>query len=365
MRIAFCGAMRSPDISLETLNTDEGKGRIGANSGNFVIGEYGRRTIGNVESFIECGFPWSIPMPAEKFNERFDHLLIFSANWLAHYMQYDFSESVNWLKKIKVPVTLIGLGAQTSLDSFDKKRYIQTLNPSLVELFNEIANHNNSVSTRGYITAELLNEMGIKNVIVTGCPTWFVNGGKQTDIVKKEFSSDFRLGLHADTSNLSIYSKLYNLCADHKDKSFIFQSEFDMIPILQGNYENIIQISTKYQLAPEILKNQNIGKFFGSITDWENYIKTRDLVIGMRVHGTMIAMKNGVPAILLYHDGRTFEFVDVFGLPRWNINTLSNKSLCLRDIYDNTDFSIANKRYSKLLLNYIEFLSKNGLTFNF
>lgn len=363
MRIAFCGAMKSPNISTETLTTDIGKTMVGGNTGNFVIGDYGRRTI-KYDECMECSFPWGIPMPAEEFNEKFDHLVIFAANWLAHYMKGDFTESANWLEKITVPVTLIGLGAQYDIHNLNKAEYVKTLNPSLIRLFQVIASKTKSISTRGFITEELLHEIGIKNVNVTGCPTWYVNGAQQQTIQKKPFSEDFKIAMHADTSNLNAYSRLYDLAENIKDKTYIFQSEFDTIPVINGDMSKKDEIITKYRFAPEVFDNENWGKIFGSLSEWENFIKTRDLVMGMRIHGTIIAIKNHVPAILFYHDGRTFEFVDVLGLPRWTINDLFDETKSLEYFYNHTDFDNMNKKYRFLLSNYKLFLQENGLEFN-
>lgn len=363
MKVAFCGAMRNPKLSLEELGTEAGKNKVGLNTGNYIIGEYGRRTI-LYSDCTECGLPWNIPMPAEEFNEKFDHLVIFAANWLSHYMKNDFTATCDWLEKIKVPVTLVGLGAQYDLKELRTKEYINTLNPSLLRLFKIISSKTNSISVRGFVTQDLLYQAGINNVNVTGCPTWFKNGSKQKYITKKEFSPDIKIAMHADTSRRKAYSRLYDLTKDIKDRSYIFQSEFDLIPLMNGDKSNLEELNKKYMLPAKLFKQKDWGHIFGNLSDWENYVKTRDLVIGLRIHGTIISLKNGVPAILFYHDGRTFEFVDVLGLPRWKVDMLFDESKTLEYFYENTDFSEMNKKYHFLLSNYKLFLQDNGLEFN-
>ena len=244
MKVAFCGAMRNPKLSMQELETEVGRNKVGLNTGNYIIGEYGRRTI-LYSDCTECGLPWHIPMPAEEFNEKFDHLVIFAANWLSHYMKSDFTATCDWLEKIKIPVTLVGLGAQYDLKELRLKEYIDTLNPSLLRLFKVISAKTHSISVRGFVTQDLLHQAGVNNVNVTGCPTWFKNGSKQKDIVKKEFSPDFKIAMHADTSRRKAYSRLYDLAKDIKDKSYIFQSEFDLIPLLNGDMSNLEEINKK------------------------------------------------------------------------------------------------------------------------
>ena len=177
MKVAFCGAMRNPKLSMQELGTEAGKSKVGLNTGNYIIGEYGRRTI-LYSDCTECGLPWHIPMPAEEFNEKFDHLVIFAANWLSHYMKSDFTATCDWLEKIKIPVTLVGLGAQYDLKELKTREYINTLNPSLLRMFKIISAKTHSISVRGFVTQDLLHQAGINNVNVTGCPTWFKNGSK-------------------------------------------------------------------------------------------------------------------------------------------------------------------------------------------
>lgn len=363
-RIAFCGAMNSPDLDLVKLNTPAGQKKVGLNTGNFIIGEYGRSGIKTFLSPDEIRFPRNINISPEEFNEKYDHLVIFAANWLAHYMKDDFSAACDWLEKIKTPVTLIGLGAQHPMRSFDTLEYVKTLNPSLIRMIKIISQKGYSISTRGFVTADLLSALGIKNVNVTGCPTWFVRGHNQGMIQKKSFNEIRNVAMHSDRDFIDAYSTLFRLTKNCDKQTFILQSEFDFIPLMQGNQETISNVSQRYRLSEEILKDADKFRMFGSMNLWENFIRMQDLVIGLRIHGTIIALKNNIPAILFYHDGRTFEFVDVFDLPKFHISELFKSDLILKNLYDKIDFTPMNKKYHFLLSNYKQFLQDNNLMFN-
>lgn len=298
-------------------------------------------------------------MDIDEINSH-DQIIIFAANWLANYMKDDFSQLNNMLKKINIPITIIGLGSHTPYEKVDAKEFINTLNPTLIDFIHLVAEHSNSISVRGYTTKELLNAMGIYNIDVTGCPSWFVNWKNDKKIIKTDLNSKSGILFHSDPEQRDLYKIMFEHFEGYTNSRLLIQSEFDLIkyllPNFHDNYEN------NYQLKDKWLSNKNFGCFFQNVSEWEKFIvENIDLSFGLRIHGTIIALKNGIPAILVTHDGRTREMAEFFSIPNITVQDLTDENFSLHKIYEKADYSIMENNYSELLKNYIKFLDKNNI----
>ena len=51
-------------------------------------------------------------------------------------------------------------------------------------------------------------------------------------------------------------------------------------------------------------------KVFFSVDDWASAMRGYDFVYGTRFHGCLVALREGVPAVVICHDTRTSEIRD-------------------------------------------------------
>lgn len=370
-KILAFGAIPFPELANMDLHSHRGivevRRQVGGNTGNCIIGEYGRLGINGI--FTNKHFPNRYDgLSPEEANDKFDHVVIFAANWISREFNGDFSPDVEWFSRLKIPVTVIGLGQQLPNTCTSKEQltdFIASLHPTFVRFFQLLAEKNTAIAVRGYRTQEIMSAMGINNVNPTGCPTWYVNGTDQRPIVKtKPYSSDLKLVFHASPSHSrQTYRRLFELAANHPDASLMLQSEFYLAPYTGpcASDANFL-VRGKYSFDRSMTARPNWARICVSLEAWESYLRTRDFSFGMRIHGTILALKNHIPAIILTHDSRTSEFVEILGIPSRNFKDLLNESFSLQQLYDETDFTLMNTRYPVLLENYRDFLVKNGLT---
>lgn len=168
------------------------------------------------------------------------------------------------------------------------------------------------------------------------------------------------------------------------DPRFVMQSEFEFVPYMIAN-KDMIQfcafftsddlrrsaeaVKAHFGLSDyDIYENGNVKNMFNvfsDITEWENLIKTRDVSFGFRIHGSVIAIKNGVPAICIVSDSRTYELCSFLKIPFIRVDEISSDKLNFQEIYEKADFSCLNRQYPRLLRNYIDFLNKNDIRYKF
>ncbi len=350
---------------------------IGYNSGNLVINEYFKRSIDNFEEVSE-------------FIES-DKVIFICANFLRPncLKEWPAKFSTNFLKKTDKDIIVFGVGAQATLENMNVKEYAKLLDDDLIAYMHLLSDKTNIIGVRGEFTYDVCRAIGIKNVELIGCPTWFVNGYNQPEIVKKDWSNSLKPAFYACWEPYSSWhqdwhKKMLQESLSLFDPKFIIQSEFDFLPyhIFNTNCLSFLQNSNidEYQKSLkyihkyfdltywELLTNnklRNLFKFFVDIDKWEKFIKTRDFTYGMRIHGSVVALKNGVPAIPVVSDSRILEMCELFKIPYIRVDKISSSDFNLQEIYEKSDFSDMNKIYLKLLENYISFLEKNGLKCKF
>ena len=372
----------SIDAPLFKYMSEEFKKYIAINTGNLLINEYGKKQL-DYEFLSD---------PVFNPSKEFDEVLILSANDLRPNTLSDESFNIwsEWLEKQNKPVHMMGLGASATLENMKPKEYVKTLTKGIVRWVSTVADKCESIGVRGEFTADVLKELGITNVDVIGCPTWFVNGYHQPLIEKKEWSNDFKPAFHTAWDpytdwHAAWHNAILRQMLTLQDPKFIMQSEFNFLPYMIANKDMAQFVAAGLgaedlrKSAESVMKHFAISEFdvwqnpkiknmfemFGNIGDWAKLIKTRDFSFGFRIHGSVIAIKNGVPAICLCSDSRTYELCKLFHIPFLKVNEIASDDLNIREIYENSDFTNLNKAYPKLLQNYIRFLDKNNIKHKF
>ncbi len=289
----------------------------------------------------------------------------------------------DFLKKSRFRLTVASIGAQVPLNYISPENFAKDLCDEVKKFVYEIADRSISIGVRGEYTGDVLKALGIKNVDVIGCPSWFVNGINQVDVVKKDWSYDFKVSCFSSGSWLKGKQYLIKEALKYTDPKFIIQQEYDIIPYYFLNNDIYIYIrryfrNLDYFRAAKILKDEygismkdqffnskvrKLFEFFLDVDEWSRFAKTRDLAFGTRIHGAIVHLKQGVPTLLFVHDMRLLEIAEFFKIPYIRWDKIDITKLDIRELYEKTDFSEMNKAYLPLYENYKAFIHKNGINF--
>ena len=82
-------------------------------------------------------------------------------------------------------------------------------------------------------------------------------------------------------------------------------------------------------------------------------------VTGFRLHGNLLALANGVPALYITYDSRTREFVDTLGIPFIELRLMDRYSL--RESWESADFGRFERTYAQRFKELEKFLDENGM----
>lgn len=368
MRIFLLGA--SPSFDLNKAPTfDERLRQTSGNTGNQVI------AYGLLKPLVVDAVDWSHAKGPAYVQDNFDCILIAAANFL--HSGFDFGGMAAFIEQTKLPVAIVGLGAQSS--TFDPR--IELL-PGTRRFVKVIAERCAKIGVRGKFTAEVLAELGVHNVQITGCPSFYMNGLKPEPIKSISFGEGTRVAINGSRDVLrhsfdaaKMRSALNGLMAEalRYDGIFVAQTEADEIAMADepGSAKALTaseHFAAFYQssgLDPERLRAWALRncRVYWSVDRWLDDMRDVDFVAGTRFHGAVAALSVGAPAFVICHDTRTTEMCEFFGIPHADIRELDR--IDLATLYARSDFASFELKRKMLTQKYIGFLNANNLKHRF
>lgn len=300
--------------------------------------------------------------------KTFDYILIRASNFIHNEMNWLHGLEV--IEKINLPVYVVGVGAQSAGGSTYK------LNDHNLNFWKEVSNRSQSIGVRGEFTAELLENNGIKNVEIVGCPTIFRTRNKELQIklpnnikniafsIRREADSTYTPNImeYLNTqrnlllSSIENYNTTITIHGEPEEKSFYYHDlKAQAIATIKFIDEGWWTKETKDKMK-EIYLNQLF--FFLKVEDYDEFIITQDLAIGYRVHGILPALANGVAGFLFTYDSRSGELAKTHKIPSISTN---NTPLNLADLIERIDFTEFNSNYQTGYEKMKSFLTQNNI----
>jgi hypothetical protein len=286
----------------------------------------------------------------------------------------DWENAAQILPKLKIPIIAFGVGAQApatgKIELSQDSQYIWKL----------ISERSTSLGVRGAYTAQVLWDMGIRNVRVVGCPTAFRNNDPNLRIVLPPLESVKDVGFTVRREVSSLYSPdIAKYLSRHRDTIKMLAKRFDIRLMMQGEVEEKILIwgtdEQKREIRQWFKTHEMLGKYFMDsdmeylyrtklfysdlVADYEALVRQKDLVLGYRLHGNLMALSNRVPSIYFTYDSRTAEFAETFAIPCYDV--YADKDFVLEEFWDQALFERFNCAYHMRYREMREFLTENGI----
>tara|TARA_Y100000034_G_scaffold132270_1_gene194840 strand:+ start:3157 stop:4395 length:1239 start_codon:yes stop_codon:yes gene_type:complete len=337
-----------PDIVDKNLSLKEKLKATVNNTGNYFFEFAVKNQLSN---FFCINRLDEIPDSCEK-------LILSMSNFLSPYTDLGFIADKLIEKRVK-QVVMIGAGAQAN--SYNEKI---KLTKGTEKFLNVIAELSITIGARGYFTEHIMNDYGVKNVEVIGCPSIFLHKDRSFVLNTKQLPAKPKVAVHYTPTGhyRDNISHINNFAVQHAT-TYVAQSELDLVEM----YENTdVQYMFKYynngKFSPVELKKwflEHTSWFFDMKT-WMDFMRQLDFSVGTRFHGNMSAIQAGVPALNLTFDTRTRELCEYLNLPTYPLHKFNSNST-LEELYSLSDYSLFNQTYSTRYDKYANFLSRNGV----
>lgn len=324
---------------------------IGGNTGNSYItyslikaifGKY--KKVPDIKSVYSYDFSKS-EKEIDEINNSCSHVFLILQDQIrieeSYGLKLPYENIINFIKKINKPLIIAGLGAN-SFNGFDIE-FHKKLNSDLIYFLQFLSDNCNQIGIRGHFTEEVLSKIGVTNTKVIGCPSYFETGPDRI-INKKQKIRTKDILLSSIIPNKNLLKNNYQIMQDFSDQK-----------IIKAIYFN--EFKDKFNRTEFKKIKEEKYRIFPNIEDWKNFISQFKFTIGTRLHGSIISMNAGVPAICCNNDTRTKEMSEFLKIPNVNLSKKTN----IIELYEKTDFEETNKQYPILYENYKSFMENNGI----
>jgi len=306
----------------------------------------------------------------DRYNNEYEYAFLRGSNYIHPLMDWENAPAV--LRRLRIPILAFGIGAQAPI-----KGDLE-LPRAAREVLAIIADHSTSIGVRGSYTADVLWSLGLRNVRIIGCPTVFRSNDPHLRIdlppleqvrqvgytLRREVSFDYAKDVpyYLDVQRQSILELSTRFKLD-----ILSQGEIEEKAILWGNHlqreaAKAVLREQGWLHGPhdklEALYDQNLF-YSDDVTEFEEKLRTQQLVLGFRLHGNLLGLANRVPSIYFTYDSRTTEFVDTFSIPRFDI--YAGEPFRLEEYWDQSLFERFNRAYYQRYRDMRLFLDENNI----
>lgn len=300
--------------------------------------------------------PMNIINPTEKEVDEYrnyDFAIVRASNFVHNGM--DFHNAADLIEKLNIPVYCTGVGGQSA------KGEVYKLNEKNLRFWKIVAERSKVIGVRGTFSAEVFYHNGIKNVEVCGCPTIFRTRNRDLQIRKPESIANLAVSLrrevdHTYSDDVAGYLNMqrnlllsadrdYNITftshGEEEEKAFFFQDEPRMIKAERHFIDTGWWPEESRARMRDIYTNRHF--FFLKVADYDQFIRQKDFAIGLRVHGVLPALANGVPAALIAYDSRSQELGNSHAVPMISLEDAARMSA--QEMIDSVSYDEFNKVY--------------------
>ncbi|MGO4284894.1 polysaccharide pyruvyl transferase family protein [Bosea sp. TAB14] len=310
------------------------------------------------------------PAMIDRLNAEYDYVFLRGSNYV--HAEMDWAQAPAVLRRLKIPVIAFGIGAQAPVSG---KLELSEDSKTVLKL---IADSTASLGVRGTYSAEVLNDLGIRNVRIIGCPTAFRNNNPGLAIrlppldqvktagvtLRREVSKTYAQDIQR---YLTFHRDLVKAMADRFEVTLMSQGEAEEKKLALGTPEQKAAAmaalkdnawATSWYLDEQVEGLYRNRMFYSDVVaDYERLVRGLDLVLGYRLHGNLMALANGTPSIYFTYDSRTVEFADTFKIP--SVDVFSGQDFRLEEYWDQSRFDRFNAAYAQVYGQMRDFLVEN------
>jgi polysaccharide pyruvyl transferase WcaK-like protein len=251
------------------------------------------------------------------------------------------------LAAIKVPIIPLGVGTTRHEDDDND------FEPDTLAQIRQIHSSCTMAGARDVRTMEVLERAGIRNVMMTGCPTLF-----------RSLAPIWRLNRKPGAKKVVVTVRKGAAKNVRKLLTELTSRGFEPVIAAQMPRDNFLARG----LIPLVGKSWPMVYEF-SVRPYFDLIDQAVGAIGWRLHGNMIHLAHGNPAILFSNCSRGESFCKTFGLPAVRSPDLvelpdSKISEMIDRLLDPATFANLPKTYDEHRRSMAQFLEANGLQHN-
>lgn len=359
MRVLLFGC-KDPREAVGALDTLD-RGFLRANSGNLMFNDGAFHAVSAPGTEVVVSDLRRVD-PAQ-VDAEFDHVVLPLANAFRPQFADRLAAMTRLLKRITVPATVLGVGAQSSHDFSTEQ--LAPGEPAARRFASAALDRGPSIGVRGAFTAEWLRSLGFADVEVIGCPSMFRHGPElpraASTLEPGALDGTSRVVLAMDRHDEgAAWDLARRALGAHPRLEYVAQTTADLELLLWGRSRREPPASWVPTTLDHPLLSEDRTRFFLDVRTWVEHLRGADFVVGTRIHGNLAAILAGATAHVITHDSRTRELAEHFELPSTPLHRVL-PSTTVADLHRASDTSRTVAGHPARFAAYTAFLEQHGI----
>ena len=307
---------------------------------------------------------WDESKSIEEINSQYDMVIAPMANVFSIGFKGLLDKLAQRFARIIIPIYVIACGVQA--DSYDDlEKVYNAIKEPAARFIRSVYNSGGEFALRGYFSKEFFDRMGFHSAVVTGCPSLYQLGRKST--VANDFPRvkmcDFSPIINGKLKDYLSYLQEYphsQFFDQHTYYDLLYGKSLNQETLGINNAKKLIK---KYGLQELKMLANNRVKLFPDMASWMNFIRKEgfQFSFGSRIHGSIMPILAGIPAVVSACDSRTREMAEFFHIPMVVHAADQREAVDLYEIYQNVDYSEFNQNFEINFDNFEQFLQVHGI----
>jgi polysaccharide pyruvyl transferase len=330
------------------------------NVGNLVFGHAAHRALMTSRTIVASNRFEVSEAEADRLNAEADVFVVPLANAFRPSFADALASLTSMIERLTIPVVVLGVAAQGTVN-YDATR-LHRIDGVVKRFVGAVLERSATIGVRGEFTADYLKSLGFSSVDVIGCPAMYLWGERLN--VRRRLDSltpDAKISIGVSPYVKAMGPVLTHHLEHYPDLTYLPQDRGTLGVLLGGR---AIEKAAFPADAPVHLSHpafvQDKVRFFVDPMPWLDHLRGRDFYFGTRIHGSMVALLAGTPAMVLAHDSRTRELAEFHRVPFRRITGLA-PGADAADFYAELDLDAMDRAHPGNLASYIAFLERNGL----
>ncbi len=339
---------------------------IGNNVGNLAFSHASERLLthpGDDVTAAPTG-PWFAD-PA-RVNREFDHVVFPLANHFRASNLKALDRQSTAIEQLTTGFTVLGVGAQADLDGNAPRAEREAVEKATRRFVRAVLERGPSIGVRGDFTKEYLVGLGFDDseVDVIGCPSMFLHGPELPLRLPDAVAADDPIAITISPYVTEMGPILEQSLRRHRHLTYIGQDVHTLRLLLRGT--SLSGDDPRLPLSPEhpvFAPGRTV--FPLNIPAWQEFLRRQRFAFGTRIHGTIVSLISGTPAVLLAHDSRTLELARYHRIPFVRLDERDPSEVSVPDLFAQADWSALVDGHRERWDTYAAFLERHGLRHGF
>lgn len=339
---------------------------IGNNVGNLAFSYAAERLLSSPDDEVTAAptGPWFAD-PA-RVNREFDHVVFPLANHFRSSNLKALDRQSSAIEQLTTQFTVLGVGAQADLDGRAPREERDAVDTATRRFVRAVLDRGPSIGVRGDFTKEYLVGLGFEEdrVDVIGCPSMFLHGPDLPLRIPGAIDADDPIAITISPYVREMGPILQQSLRRHRRLTYIGQDIHTLRLLMTG--KPLAGDDPRLPLSPEhpvFAPGRTV--FPLNIPAWQEFLREQRFAFGTRIHGTIVSLISGTPAVLLAHDSRTLELARYHAIPFVRLDEHDPESLSVASLFAEADWSGLVDGHRARWDTYAAFLERHGLQHGF